>query len=95
RSLALVLNQRKHLASSSQHVMRAVIEDPSADITCTNCRERGIRCKDDYADSKKQLRRGKRINQLELEDNLQDQSEELPMYNTPLRPRTIIPTLKP
>jgi hypothetical protein len=41
--------------------------DPDADISCTNCRERGIRCKDDYADSKKQLRRGKRINQLELE----------------------------
>lgn len=37
------------------------------DISCTNCLERGIRCKDDYADNKKQLRRGKRINQLELE----------------------------
>jgi hypothetical protein len=41
--------------------------DPNVEISCTNCRERGIRCKDDYAESKKQLRRGKRINQLELE----------------------------
>ncbi|PVF98575.1 hypothetical protein CPB86DRAFT_814609 [Serendipita vermifera] len=72
----------------------SVNAEANADISCTNCRERGIRCKDDYADSKKQLRRGKRINQLELEDNLQDQSEEVPMYNTPPRPRTTIPILK-
>lgn len=43
--------------------------DPNADVSCTNCLERGIRCKDDFKDdnNKKQLRRGKRINQLELE----------------------------
>lgn len=45
----------------------SVDADPNVEISCTNCRERGIRCKDDYAESKKQLRRGKRINQLELE----------------------------
>ncbi|CCA70017.1 hypothetical protein PIIN_03957 [Serendipita indica DSM 11827] len=67
--------------------------DPSGDISCTNCRERGIRCKDDYAESKKQLRRGKRINQLELEDNLMDNTEDIGAFS--LRPRVTIPNLKP
>ncbi|KAG8808002.1 hypothetical protein FRC17_004179 [Serendipita sp. 399] len=69
--------------------------DPNIEVSCTNCRERGIRCKDDYADNnKRQLRRGKRINQLELEETMIDNADDNP-FQSRVKPRVTIPTLKP
>ncbi|KAF8905979.1 hypothetical protein CPB84DRAFT_1770713 [Gymnopilus junonius] len=64
---------------------------------CSNCKERGIKCVDEFADVKavKLLRRGRRLQQVEaIYGKVGDQESNLPPANLSPRP-SIIPTLHP